>query len=488
MTQDTDLGPVPPSALPTFTPVNTPAPAMAPAWSATALLHPFSPPPSDLPKVDLPFYQLCIAELDYLAGQYFSAKVVGTEYGQWWYMITPSGTQVSTDEGIFWKDVDIGWSLPTNWYGAQADTAFCPGAAPLNWMSDRLAEWWRIKVPLPSKSASDTAPETPSAPASAPASALAPAPVAATWMWFDAMTKAPMRMMFGNGPPLPNYGDVTQLAFLQMYSMSYFTDYKEMAAAGAPAEQSNWSKPAIAGFTAGNPQGFVPFVWNGNCGFTAFMTPVNGFYNPLPTRVLYRWVADADYNAYTDRVQSTLMHYNYNPDQPPGQKAIANQTALLTGVSPKGMPNPPDHAGEGFLDTQYEDQSEACMSGGQFAFGQEPPDWVSVPAAKGTICGTIVNNPDLCPGQTITVYSVNFPPAGKKYPEATYLWTWYAPQNGGDGKASRPVTFMQSQSQLSTGTSLALADYYFYDVFEEPIDPASLEIPPYCLSDKCQLS
>lgn len=479
MPQDTDLGPVPPSALPTFTPVDTPAPAMAAAWSATVLLHPFSPPPSDFPKVDEPFYQLCIAELEYLAGQYFSAKVVGTQYGQWWYMITPSGTRVSRDAGIFWKDVDAGWSLPTNWYGAQADTAFSPGAAPINWMSERVAEWWRIKVPLPSKCKST--------PKSVPASAIDPAPVAATWMWFDAQTKAPMRMMFGNGPPLPNYGDTTQLAFLQMFSMSYFTEYKEMSAADAQAEPSNWSKPAIAGFTPGNPKGFEPFVWNGNCGFTAFMTPVNGFYSPLPTRVLYRWAADADYKAYTDRVQSTLMHYDYNPDQPAGQKAIANQTALLTGVSPAGMSNPPDHAGAGFLYTQYDDQSEGCMKGGQFAFGQEAPDWVSIPGAHGTIRGTIVDNPDLCPGQTITIYSVNFPPAGCNYPEATYLWTWYAPQAGSNGTASRPVTFMQSQSQLSTGTSLALADYYYYADFAEPIDPASLTIAPYCLSGQCEV-
>ena len=47
---------------------------------------------------------------------------------------------------------------------------------------------------------------------------------------------------------------------------------------------------------------------------------------------------------------------------------------------------------------------------------------------------------------------------------------------------------MQSQSQLSTGTSLALADYYYYDTFAEPIDPGSLEIPTYCLSDKCQIA
>lgn len=472
MTQHADFDPVPPSDLPTFTPVSSPAPVMPAAWSATALLHPFSPPPSSYPKIDQPFYQLCIAQLEYLTGEYFSAKVVGTDYGQWWYIITPSGTKLSTDGGIFWNPVNMGWSLPTNWYGAQAGTANSPGASPLNWISDRLAEWWKIQVPIKD------------GPAPPPQG---PPPVAATWMWFDAQTKAPMRMMFGNGPPLPNFGDVTQLAFLQMFSMSYFTDYKELIAADAPAKASDWSKPAIAGFTAGNPHGYKHFVWNGNSGLTAFMTPVNGYYNPLPTRVLYRWAADANYKDYTDRVQSTLMHYNYNPDQPSGQKPIANQTALLTGASPPGMPNPPTHAGEGFLYTQYDDASESCIKGGQFPFGQEPPNWVSIPAAQGTVRGTIVDNPDLCPGYTITVYSVQFPPADPNYPEATYLWTWYAPENDGDGKDSRPVTFMQSQSQLSQGTSLALADYYFYDTFADPIDPRNLEIPPYCLSSNCQV-
>ena len=242
------------------------------------------------------------------------------------------------------------------------------------------------------------------------------------------------------------------------------------------------------GFTAGNPQKFKPFVWNGNSGITAFMTPVNGFYNPLPTRVLYRWADDASYHAYTDRVQDTLMHYNYNPDQPPGQKPITDQTALLTGVAPTGMPRPPAQNGRGFLYTRYADGTEDCDRGKSFPFGQEPPNWISIPMAQSTIQGTIVDNPDLCPGHTITVWSVMFPPSKPNYPEATYLWTWYAPDHGGDGTVSRPVTFMQSESQLSTGTSLALADYYYYKVFTAPIDPANLTIPPYCLSGNCTVA
>jgi hypothetical protein len=74
---------------------------------------------------------------------------------------------------------------------------------------------------------------------------------------------------------------------------------------------------------------------------------------------------------------------------------------------------------------------------------------------------------------------VLFPPAPPNYPEATYLWTWYAPQNA-TGTESRPVTFMQSQSGVNVGTSLALADYYFYKAFAQPIDPANFKVPQAC--------
>ena len=86
----------------------------------------------------------------------------------------------------------------------------------------------------------------------------------------------------------------------------------------------------------------------------------------------------------------------------------------------------------------------------------------------------------LCPGVTVAVYSVLFPPAPPNYPEATYLWTWYAPTPGGNGTQSRPVTFMQSQSGVNLGTSLALADYYYYEEFSQPIDPSNFTVPPAC--------
>jgi hypothetical protein len=39
---------------------------------------------------------------------------------------------------------------------------------------------------------------------------------------------------------------------------------------------------------------------------------------------------------------------------------------------------------------------------------------------------------------------------------------------------------MQSQSGVNLGTSLALADYYYYQAFSQPIDPANFNIPTSC--------
>ena len=84
------------------------------------------------------------------------------------------------------------------------------------------------------------------------------------------------------------------------------------------------------------------------------------------------------------------------------------------------------------------------------------------------------------------ILSVLFPPGfpippstTTNYPDSTYLWTWYSPISS-DGTSSRPVTFMHSQSQLGKGTSLALADYFYYEEFDTWLDPANFEIPPEC--------
>lgn len=204
------------------------------------------------------------------------------------------------------------------------------------------------------------------------------------------------------------------------------------------------------------------------------MTPVNEHFNPLPTRVLYVWKPDQEYFVYSDRAQNTLMLFTYN--QPNPHQMIA-QEALLTGPAPAGVDPPPD-SDTGFLINFYQSGSSSCIGGSQFSFPQERPYWVSIPAVEGTIQATITNNPVVAPDTIVTIFSVLFPPA-PNYPEATYLWTWYAPQDG-TGTQSRPVTFMQSQSGVNVGTSLALADYYYYQNFQQPIDPSNFDIPTSC--------
>jgi hypothetical protein len=39
---------------------------------------------------------------------------------------------------------------------------------------------------------------------------------------------------------------------------------------------------------------------------------------------------------------------------------------------------------------------------------------------------------------------------------------------------------MQSQSGVGVGTSLALADYFFYEPYETPIHPANFDVPAEC--------
>ncbi len=43
---------------------------------------------------------------------------------------------------------------------------------------------------------------------------------------------------------------------------------------------------------------------------------------------------------------------------------------------------------------------------------------------------------------------------------------------------------MQSQSGVGVGTSLALADYFYYEEFQQPIDPSNFNIPAPCLNSQ----
>jgi hypothetical protein len=415
-TDSADVDPVPLSEYPSFKPVTTPPPSMPAAWTATVLLHPFGPPLSTDPTPDNPFFQLCVANIVYVRGQYLSAQIAGSSYGNWWYVITSDGTQVSTDGGKTWTSIDMGWSLPADWYGAQGRSATCAGASPLNWMSGRTVEWWKILVPI------------------------ANSPPAATW------------------------------------SFTYFPVFQTHGVTDAAvARPTAFAKPSFPGFAVGNPNGYKNFVWNSNFGMTMLVTPVNGRFNPLPTRVLYVWKRDEEYSVHSDRAQNTLMLFTYNQPNP-GQ--VVSQEALLTGRAPSGR-TPPPNSGTGFLIDSYPSGSQSCKGRSQFPFAQQPPGWLSIPQVEGTIRATITNNAVVAPNTIVTIVSVMFPPAPPNYPEATYLWAWYAPQDG-IGVQSRPITFMQSQSGVSAGTSLALTDYFYYRNFQAPIGPSNFDIPASC--------
>lgn len=342
----------------------------------------------------------------------------------------------------------MGWTLPdTNWFGNQVQNTACAGVSYLNWMQAQQVAWWKMPVPNTN-------------------------PPAATWMWFDVNTNLPVRQMFGQGPPSPSMGDPNQLALFQMFSFTYFPMFNPLPDTSVPM---SWVDPQIEGFSFGNPNNYELFTWNPNFGMTVFMTPVNEEFNPLPTRVLYVWKPDSEYQVASDRAQSTLMMYNYNPQNP-----FTSQVALLTGAPPKGV-QPPPNSDSGFLINYQGDQVTGCQSGANFPFPEEPPYWVSIQGEQGTIQATVGNNQVLCPENTVTILSVLFPPSTPNYPDSTYLWTWYSPISP-DGTSSRPVTFMQSQSGVGLGTSLALADYFYYQQFDEPIDPSNFNVPAPCLS------
>ena len=436
-------------ALPGFQPFAGGSPPVLPAqWQCTALLHPFSPPPTGEPQPDTPFFQLCTANIEYSEGNYLQAQITGcSDGGTWWYWIDPNNiTHLSRDGGTTWNEVETGWTLPTtNWFGGQAAQATCVGTAPLNWMATQEVNWWKIPV------------------ASSPA---------ATWMWFNAgggSESLPFRLMFGQPPPQPTVGDPNQLALFQMYSFTYFPTFNP---ANLTARSTEWNAAGIEGFVSGNPENYQMVLWNNNFGTTTFMTPVNEGSNPLPTRMLYTWATDAQYQVLTDRAQNTLMWYYDNPDS-----NLVWEEALLFGIAPAGVP-PPQYSGTGFIIDQSKDGSQTCnpLVVGGMPLGQEPPNWASL---DGTIQACITNNPTLCPNEVITVIAEIFPPTSE-YPQGTYLWTWYSPQDGPTSSNCRPVTFMQSASQISVGTSLALADYYDYQVFVS--DPSCFQVPASCSS------
>lgn len=442
------VDPIPESAYPSFQPFAGGQPVLPKYWKCTALLHPFSPIQSNSTAADQasPFFEVCAATVYYAEGIGLEALLLGTSGRRWWYKVSETQTTMSTD-GINYTPVDLGWTIPsTNWFGNESVSAVCVGTSPLNWMKAQQADWWKIPV------GSATPPPS-------------------TWMWFDNATKLPLRLMFGQGPVAsPTKGDIGQLALFQMFSFTYFPSFDVLSSSpiGSVIEE-----PVIDGFRFGNPNGYQIFEFNTNFGMTAFMTPVNEKFNPLPTRVLYKWKSDSEYRVTSDRSQNTLMKYTYDPENP-----FTSQVALLTGPAPSGV-TPPPNSGAGFIINYKGAEITNCSGFGNFPFPQEPPTWAQIPAVEGKIHATVTNNPVLSPENTVTIISVLFPPSsfGTNYPDSTYLWTWYSPQNA-SGSSSRPVTIMQSQSGVGLGTSLALADYFYFEALPDPIPACNFDVPP----------
>lgn len=431
---------------PALQPFTGSQPTLPKYWKCTALLHPFSPLQSNSTDADKksPFFELCIATVYYAEGVGMNARLKGSSGRQWWYNITPDQTSVSTDGKTF-TPIDMGWSVPgTNWFGKASANANCAGTSYLNWMKAQQVNWWKIPVGTTD-------------------------PKPATWMWFDSESNFPVRLMFGQGPASCVKGDVDQLALFQMFSFTYFPAFEALTENPLGADLPD---PAIDGFSFGNPKKYDLFEWNYSLGFTALMTPVNEAFNPLPTRVLYNWKTDQEYRVTADRSQHTLMKYTYNP-----QNAFDAQVALLTGPAPASTSNPPANSGAGFLINYKNEEVQECVGFGNFPFPQEPPNWIQLPGVEGTIQATIVDNSVLCPNHPVTVLSVLFPPALPNYPDSTYLWTWYSPTNL-TGTTSRPVTFMQSQSGVGVGTSLALADYFDFKEFDTQVPACNFDVPP----------
>ncbi len=423
-------------------------PVLPSTWECTALLHPYSPPP-DQSIQSTPFFQMCTASISFIENQILSIQITGLEYGVWWYKITPSGTTLSIDCGNTWQPYNIGWTLPTtNWLGNEA-TYF--RTSYLNWMQAQQVDWW--KQPVPNSNAT-------------------------TWIWFDSSTGMPFRMMFGAPPTTPTSADPGQLAFFQNFSFTYFSEFNEVENPNI----STWQPASIPGFNNGNPFNYKMLVWNECFAMTTLMTPVDSKSMPLPTCVLYQWKPDADYQIAADRTQCTMMSYEYNPSA-----GFGTQVAMLYGASPAEMQNPPALADQGyifnetiFLTRGY--PTPVVWNCDNIGLGEEPPNWASIPAVEGKIHATVVNNSALCPNETVNIISVLFPPTDE-YPQGRYLWTWYSPFAGSDGSHSRPVTFMESASNIAEGgTSLALADYY--DYLEMPLNdwfpPEYFELPSIC--------
>lgn len=427
-------------------------PALPKHWQCKALLHPFAPPDSTHRQKG-PFFEFCVARIECCTDEWLSVRLRCADGGSVWFRtVNISGecrTIRSDDSGTTWRGADLNWRVPDFHWLDHHDCEYV-GSGPLNWMNDDLLDWWKFPLGADESKHSDIA--------------------RACWCWIHA--RGPdkglaYRMMFGAPPADLLRGELDRPALFQMFSFSYLFDYSFEPLEEPPAQ---WRWPEIQGLDI-NPAGLKPVVWEAQFGMTAMMTSCRYSYNPIPTQVLYRWLPEGRYpEIKVLRAQRTLMQMCFNRDKP-----YRTQTDLLYGPGPDDSP-----AGVGYLVSENWDHDKTCvqLKADGVAIGQQPPNWMSAcdgkrPLAK--IVASISGNP--CLGHDLIIYSVLFPPT-TTYPQGRYLWTWYS-KDDPSGSRGRPVTFMESASDVAEGgTGLALADYFDYRMFVAP--DWAFDLPKCC--------
>ena len=403
-------------------------PILPEEWSATVLLHPFSPRQSQYTAKDMLFTQLAIAMLAYSSKRkLFYINVQGCSEGTWHYKMDGKNTYIWNRDN--WLEVDMGWDFPSRDWLDESSTYV--GNSALNWMKeDEDMAWWKQRNNNSSN-----------------------------WFWFN-KKGVPFRIMFGTPPPSISKGNKNNLAFFQMFSFSYIVNFH-------PAFE-NLTSFSIAGLKCGNPYSFEVFNWTSHFTMSAMMIPIDFKSNPLPTSVFYRW--DDSWNGKREgRLQTTNLYNTYNVNQ-----GLVSTAALFGGWSDE------HYKPDGYLlDSDTSTWTHRCerVIVDDMPIGQEPPWWPILGKAQ---IMAVIRKPLYSPAnwvspltgtnRTVAILGLLFPPHPPQYPDSTYLWTWYDYTEFSEGKGpARPITFMQSASTLGEGTSLALADYFDYFQLEEDV-------------------
>ncbi|MEQ8860855.1 MAG: hypothetical protein RIC56_19595 [Pseudomonadales bacterium] len=165
---------------------------------------------------------------------------------------------------------------------------------------------------------------------------------------------------------------------------------------------------------------------------TTFMSSVAYQYDPLPTRVFYR---------YDDDVRSMRTRM-YNSGQKVIEGSDINADALLIG-------------GDGYLV-----QPQQCQ---QVLPGIPVPNWQTVDDCR---CRARVSN-DPAWSQFDDQLVIQCPLEDERV-----FWMWYTP-------AGHPIVFMETGAPVGEGTSLALADYIGYEA-PTVVPSGTFDVPNSC--------